>query len=644
MASKTPKVRNLGQVGVITDLDPYDLPVNGLSFAKNVRFKNNKIQTGPCFKRAVTLTNTQPRYITAYLSDENQNDVYIGYLDGTVNTYANATLTNSTLSTWAPVSNEAVWSSALLGDLVYLNNNTRPPWYINQTESTFQNLATYIPPAPTNPEGVVQATVSGTNMTVTSVTSGALSIGALLTGTGIPYGTKIVSQTSGTSGGAGVYVISNSATVATAEQVYVSLWDDSWPNPTGWGTTAPATAQLIKSLGGALIALGVTNGGTGSRAGYVPTSVMTSAFAVQGSPPPSWQYNDPSTSATYNILGEMEGAIVDACNLGNNLVIYSNTQTWLMTPDTYSGNVWDYVQLPFQRGAINSNCTVQVNAQNYVFGSNDIWVHDGVNEQSICDQRTREWIFSSLNMTEASRCFVVHNQELMEIAFCFVSGDAYLQFENSNDSDFGCNRAAVYSYATNTWTFDDLPRVFSGTRTNLDVVPTWDTVTGTWVTQSATWQAYTDSAKRCLCYVGETSSSVNLTAAMYAFDYDGAAGVSSFPVDSTASSFPYVERQGIDLDDAGSTLQGYKQINYIIPQGRIDSTSTQSIQFRVGAAAGYNDPVVWGQYWPYDGNTNNLIDARVSGKYLAFSCQFNDTKSFTLSGFDIDCSDIGLWR
>jgi hypothetical protein len=70
-----------------------------------------------------------------------------------------------------------------------------------------------------NPQTVSGATFtgtgSGTNMTAASVI-GVIEIGDILTGTGVPANTKIVSQTSGPVGGAGVYVTNNATTSAGA--------------------------------------------------------------------------------------------------------------------------------------------------------------------------------------------------------------------------------------------------------------------------------------------------------------------------------------------------------------------------------------------------------------------------------------------
>jgi hypothetical protein len=57
-----------------------------------------------------------------------------------------------------------------------------------------------------------------------------------------------------------------------------------------------------------------------------------------------------------------------------------------MTPST-GGEVFDYRLTPFGKGSINANCAIEIGGRHYVFGVNDIWMHDGVSHQSICDRR-----------------------------------------------------------------------------------------------------------------------------------------------------------------------------------------------------------------------------------------------------------------
>jgi hypothetical protein len=104
-------------------------------------------------------------------------------------------------------------------------------------------------------------TGSGTNLTVASI-SGVLHPGAQLSGTGIPSGTYIVSQTSGTAGSNGVYVTNHATTssgdaiVATSNTLDVTAVSSGTVHATdvvsGTGVTAGTTivAQLSGSPGG----------------------------------------------------------------------------------------------------------------------------------------------------------------------------------------------------------------------------------------------------------------------------------------------------------------------------------------------------------------------------------------------------------
>lgn len=105
------------------------------------------------------------------------------------------------------------------------------------------------------------ATGSGTNLTVTSVT-GYISIGDTISGTGVTAGTTIVSQTSGTTGGAGVYVTS-AATTSSAATV------------TAFGVTLNVTA-----VGSGALAIGDPISGTGVPAGAVIDSIVSGSGGV----------------------------------------------------------------------------------------------------------------------------------------------------------------------------------------------------------------------------------------------------------------------------------------------------------------------------------------------------------------------------
>jgi len=93
------------------------------------------------------------------------------------------------------------------------DGTTPPLGTTNQTKHSLQ-----IKLQPTHAISFV-ASGSGTTLTAASVTSGTGGVllpGHVISGVGIPTGTKIVSQTSGTEGGAGVYVTSVATTASSA--------------------------------------------------------------------------------------------------------------------------------------------------------------------------------------------------------------------------------------------------------------------------------------------------------------------------------------------------------------------------------------------------------------------------------------------
>jgi len=400
------------------------------------------------------------------------------------------------------------------------------------------------------------------------------------------------------------------------------------------------TAQLLRVCTGALVALNVTKGGTTYQ-----TMVKTSSQPLAGEPPASWDITQANTLASENILAEMHGPIMDACNLGRDLIIYGLNEAWRMTA-TADIFEYSYTKLPFSKGSLNANCSIEINSKNYVFGSDDIWVHDGVSEDSVCDQRVRDFIYGSINMSQASRCFVSHNQQLHEIHFNFVSGDQFVKFSPASGIN-GCNRRAVLDYVNNTWTFDDAPSVFGASRASLDVSQTWSSGSQTWASVNGPWQALDDTAKRCIVYVGETNTTYSLSKSLYAFDPYSTQlpgmppAITAFSVDPNATGFAFLERDGIDLEALDADLQGYKLISYVVPLGRIDPQSSQSLNFSLGAADYYNETPTFTTPQGFDSQSLYKIDLNQAGRYVCLKVNFNDYPPFSWSGFDFDVDVTG---
>lgn len=543
------RLRDLASHGVITDQDPYSLPVGAFSAGVNVRFRNNKITPAPVF-RAVKrpLAEADPRYaFTAGIGSSN-NDLFLGYKTGRVYYYANGVETDYSPVGYVNSTVEANWTSYTIGNVIYVNREGRPPWFLLPDTNKYKS-------------------------------------------------------------------ISDAAYATPADK-----WDPTW------------SAKIIAQCGGAVVALNVTKGPTN-----YPTMVKTSSIVQNGTIPASWNIADPATLATENILQAMDGQITDACQLGSDLIIYGMREAWRMHADG-SLQVFSYTKLSSAKGVLNTNCSVEIDGKNYCFGIDDIWVHDGISEESLCDEKTRDFIFSALNISMAEKCFIQFNPRLNEIMFGYVSGDQYVKFRNVN----GCNRAATYNLSDKSWTFDDMPSIYQFDDGPVSNLLTYATATASYQDVGGSYQDQEDGGKRVAVCLGDGNTEYGLQPTLYAFDVFGPGSVAPYPVDTNATAPVYLERTGLDLDELNAELRQYKLLRSIYPQARVDTQGGNSLMISAGASdePNSNEPN-WGDYQPYDGVDNIKIDMNVSGRWLALRLQWNDYRSFTITGFDLDIRTTG---
>lgn len=535
-------VRDVAKGGVITDVDPYQLPLGAWSWGANVRFRNNQITRAPVF-RTVTASPSfaSPRFLGNLTPVSGADIPLLGYLNGRVTKYVSGVETDLSVTGFVNSSVEATWTECNCAEVKYVNRSDRAPWKLGTADSIFVTLPNWAP------------------------------------------------------------------------------------------VSSPWTANILRASNSALCAFGVTQNGT-----FNPNMVITSEFATAGNVPSSWDYTLGNNNATQNNLAEMKGPITDAQNLGNVVYVYGQNETWLMT---LSGddNIWDYFPIFNDRGAISANCAVEVNKKHYVFGLDDIWMHDGNSWASICDERVREFIFSNLDTTKTNRCAVVYNPLLQELCFRYASFDQYAAFTGAD----GANRQAVFHIPTNTWSFDDLPFVFGAAMTNVVQTPTWTSVGGTWDTIGGSWGSLDGGAKDVLCMFGDSNSGLSLSESLYAFDLQGPGSIVSYTVDTHATKGWTLIRDGIDLDQLGVDLRGYKVISSIYPRMRLENSAVP-VQFTISTSDFYgqtaNDPI---GPQTYDGDTLYKLDFNAAGRYLSMTITHPDYHWITFTGLDADIDVLG---
>jgi hypothetical protein len=397
-------------------------------------------------------------------------------------------------------------------------------------------------------------------------------------------------------------------------------WDSGW------------RAGALRSYGDQLIALNMTESNTS-----YPNRVRFSNIVTANNYPDSWDATDATKSAGFNDLVQMQTAIVDGATLGSNFIIYSSDQVWMMS-FVAGAFVMDFRKLFSDAGMINQNCVVEVEGKHYVLGPQDIYVHDGTTKQSICDERVKNFIYKGLNVQKADRCFVQHNENLNEIYFCYVSGDAHVAFPNADR----CNRAAVYNYRNNTWSFYDLPNVSAGTTANVNSVTTYANASSlTYELVGGSYYDMEDNYDRHTLMVGEDNSTDGLSSdKLYGVDLADE-GKLSFQLDDEATKYPLLERIGVDLDEGGSAATNYMVVTKMYPQANTLNTADTNLTFNFGASDIPRATPSYDADVTFDIATDHKIDSRAAGRYLSYKLTYSDNKDFEFSGFDLDITITG---
>lgn len=530
-------IRNLGQIGVVSDINSYDLPPNGVSQSNNVRFDDGKIKRANVFRSVLSTTSATPVFTFTYKVAGGYDKIGISDKNGKVWFYQSGVEDEVSETTWSSSNSEEPFTYTFLQGIGYLNRSDRVPWYYGGSMTDFAKL---------------------TN------------------------------------------------------------WTSTW------------RCKSLRAYKDYLVALNVTK-----DANSYPNMVKWSDIAQYGSVPSSWDETDTTVSAGENTLGELKTPIQDGASLRDVFIIYSQDQVWQME-ETGDALVFRFRKLFDDDGIVNTNCVVEVDGRHFVFGTNDIYVHDGNSKETILDGRNWHKVFDNINKSKTDKFFVQHDPNTSEVIFAYVASEPNAGFTNTTY----CNRAASYNYKNQTWGFIDLPNVSNATIANYSTVITYSSATGQWNETGGTWYDQESLGDNVVFMTSPASSSNGLSSSSL-FGFESAnSGVLPFNISTAATKQAYVERIGIDLDDTGDELRTYKVIKSIYPQMNLVQPG-QTVDFEFSGVAYPNATVSWSSPVSFTPVTGYKVDTREGGRYLAWRMTTNDYNDFELSGFDADVVSTG---
>ena len=137
-------IRQLGKIGVITDVNAVDLPPEAVTSARNVRFSNGNITNAHVWREAIASpTGGTPAFIFA-AERTNQPDI-LGYVttDGKVYHVLNGVADDVSIAAYAPSTSTAVRTFTTLQGVYYVNQEDRVPWYYKSTSTDYATLTNW---------------------------------------------------------------------------------------------------------------------------------------------------------------------------------------------------------------------------------------------------------------------------------------------------------------------------------------------------------------------------------------------------------------------------------------------------------------------------------------------------------------------
>ncbi len=285
------------------------------------------------------------------------------------------------------------------------------------------------------------------------------------------------------------------------------------------------------------------------------------------------------------------GRVLDMLPLRDDMIIYKENSAWIARRTGGTAPAWGLKKLIGIPGIIAQDCAVEEEGRHYVWGPDDIVVHQGQTVRSIIDNRVRKTFLSQISGDNYANCFCVKNVEKKEIWFCGpTQGITYP------------NKALVYQWVNDNFSVIDLPEYpFIAKGIRAESALQWDQANITWDEAAFTWgQRNFSPLDKAIIGVDRTNQN------LVQFDvgstrYDG----------TSAQSFnTRFERTGVPFEG----MKGKARIKEIV----FNATGTGELNVYVGKQDRPSGSVTWVGPRVFDVANDRRV--RIRGKNGQYNC------------------------
>lgn len=367
---------------------------------------------------------------------------------------------------------------------------------------------------------------------------------------------------------------------------------------------ATLTAKVIKPFKDYLFALNLVESSI-----ELPSSVRWSTASEPNSEPDSWSVSDTAKQSGQVNLADTGGQIVDGLQLRDQFFIYKTDSVYSVS---YVGGVYvfNFKKVFDSRGALSNNSVQAFGGKHFVVGVDDIYIHDGVQAQSVSDGTVKKYFYGQLNEFNSKLVFVAANTKEKEMWVCYPS----------TKDKTSCDKALVWSWSDNEWHERDIPNCHY-MATGIIEPPRGLT----WGSQDYAWDVAGDGRWNGASYDPSAS-------AMLMFSEDGKLYNYGASTSFNGSAFDWIMSK--DFQDAGDSTS-MKFVYSITPL----ATGTDSIiDVKVGTRQVTGDGVVWKTPQAFPVGMAFRSHNRAQGRYMDYEFTGNSitTANLRMTGFTVE--------
>ena len=687
-------INDVGQVGIVKDTPPYQLPPNVWSGGNNVRFLDNGVKKCAGYEEVFATLPFGAYYIHPFL-DNGGTYHWLAFGLNNVAVWTGSAWLDITRQKTGQLNGalSATDTTIVLDDTSYFPSSGTIAIGTNETGDASTNLYEEITYGANN---------TGTNTLSTLTVANAHPDNEIVT----PVGTTATGDNpySATSTQNWRVTLLNGLLVATNGYDTTQMWPLSSGVPSrstplrelkNW----PATTSYCKSVSAFrtfLVGLNWQIGGV-----EYPNLVKWSTEASALSPPNTWLESDAVLDAGEYQLTDTPGKIIDGLPFGDSFLIYKEDSIYIMN---YVGTpyIFSFKLLSPTIGLLAKNAVAEFEGGHFFIGNSDCYVTNGQQVTALLPNKLRREMFSDLNGDNYEKVFVAADYARNEMLACYPSGASTIP-----------NKALIWNWKDNTFSLRDIPDLYhinsgiaaitTGTTWN-DHSEAWNAGAGIWgtgnydnvlknlvfakpdykadisgataadpvvITSSAHGLADSDLVSisgvvgmteiNAKTYYAKVTGYSTTTFGLYSdsaltttVDGSGYTAYSSggkidMPKlyrddrgnqEDGSNMTSFIERTGYDLGDPSSQ----KFVSAVWP--KLEVTGDNTINVYVGRQMSTEDGIDWnpdngGTPIPFNPNTQSKVSCRITGKFFAVKFETDTDVDWKLHGVEFEVTPRG---